>query len=52
MKIEFGIRFRIRKEPTIIQVVDSDGTVTEIKADTGIVPPVGFQPNEVDDDEG
>lgn len=52
MKIEFGIRFRIRKEPTIIQVVDSDGTVTKIEADAEIALPVGFQPNEVDDDEG
>lgn len=52
MKIEFGIRFRIRKEPQIIQVVDSDGTVTEIEADTELALPVGFSPNEVDGDEG
>lgn len=52
MKIEFGVRFRIRKEPQIIQVIDQDGTVTEIESDTEVAVPVGFSPNEVDDDEG
>jgi len=51
MKIDFGFRLRVRREPTILQVVDSDGTVTEIEVDTEVAKAVvGFAPNEVGDE--
>ncbi len=54
MKIEVGFRIRVRREPQILQIVDSDGTVTELEADTTTAPTVvGFVPNgEEGTDEG
>lgn len=54
MKFEITLGFQFRKDPVRVHVVDEDGSVTEVEleADTEVIQrPVGFVPNEVDDEE-